>query len=333
MAGFVTNPMEHAEASKIAIFSVASYAWNPTKYDTWKTWKDAIRNILPGAAAELECFAMHNSDLGPNGHGYRREESMDIQPAVERFLKGYVKDGSYEKADFETLQNTFERMEEASDILLTNTENEPLIKEITPLLYQFKLMGELGEEVLKLVVAQQQDSQPYFSRKYNHVKSLQQQMFHTDQNYNQNPYQPGVKVASKIIKPLIDELFVTAVNRYNQKTGSQLDATTNYMPHKLVSNVEQIKNLPLQVKASRILISPSNEVVRWAAGNTVEIELDNVYPGENIDINFGKKEPCTWGRLEVSANGKEWKAIELAQKDARLSASLQKNSCQVCPVY
>lgn len=324
MAGFVTNPMEHAEASKIAIFSVASYAWNPTKYDTWKTWKDAIRNILPGAAAELECFAMHNSDLGPNGHGYRREESMDIQPTVERFIKSYVKDGSYEKADFETLQNTFERMEEASDILLTNTENEPLIKEMTPWLYQFKLMGELGEEVLKLVVAQQQDSQSYFLRKYNHVKSLQQQMFHTDQNYNQNPYQPGVKVASKIIKPLIDEMFVTAVSRYNQKTGSQLDAITNYMPHKLVSNVEQIKNLPLQVKASRILISPSNEVVKWAAGNVVEIELDNVYPGQSIDINFGKKEPCTWGRFEVSADGKEWKAIELAQKEARLTANLQK---------
>lgn len=48
MSGFVTNPMEHAEASKIAIYSVASYAWNPTKYDTWKTWKDAIRTILPG---------------------------------------------------------------------------------------------------------------------------------------------------------------------------------------------------------------------------------------------------------------------------------------------
>lgn len=324
MAGFVTNPMEHAEASKIAIFCVASYAWNPTKYDTWKTWKDAIRDILPGAAAELECFAMHNSDLGPNGHGYRREESMDIQPTVERFIKSYVKDGSYEKADFETLQNTFERMEEASDILLTNTENEPLIKEMTPWLYQFKLMGELGEEVLKLVVAQQQDSQSYFLRKYNHVKSLQQQIFHTDQNYNQNPYQPGVKVASKIIKPLIDEMFVTAVSRYNQKTGSQLDAITNYMPHKLVSNVEQIKNLPLQVKASRILISPSNEVVKWAAGNVVEIELDNVYPGESIDINFGKKEPCTWGRFEISADGKEWKAIELAQKEARLTANLQK---------
>ena len=65
MSGFVTNPMEHAESSKIAIYSVASYAWNPAKYDTWQTWKDAIRTILPSAAEELECFAMHNSDLGP----------------------------------------------------------------------------------------------------------------------------------------------------------------------------------------------------------------------------------------------------------------------------
>ena len=52
------------ESSKIAIYSVASYAWNPAKYDTWQTWKDAIRTILPSAAEELECFAMHNSDLG-----------------------------------------------------------------------------------------------------------------------------------------------------------------------------------------------------------------------------------------------------------------------------
>ena len=150
MSGFVTNPMEHAESSKIAIYSVASYAWNPAKYDTWQTWKDAIRTILPSASGELECFAIHNSDLGPNGHGYRREESQDIQPAADRFLKSFKEDGSYDKADFEALRNTFERMKESADILLTNTENKPLIAEITPWLRQFKLMAETGEEVLQL---------------------------------------------------------------------------------------------------------------------------------------------------------------------------------------
>ena len=45
---------------------------------------------------------------------------------------------------------------------------------------------------------------------------------------------------------------------------------------------------------------------------------------ESIDIIFGKKEPCTWGRFEISADGKEWKTIDLKQKDARLTAGLQK---------
>ena len=190
MSGFVTNPMEHAESSKIAIYSVASYAWNPAKYDTWQTWKDAIRTILPSASGELECFAIHNSDLGPNGHGYRREESQDIQPAADRFLKSFKEDGSYDKADFEALRNTFERMKESADILLTNTENKPLIAEITPWLRQFKLMAETGEEVLQMVEGR---NESYFLRKYNHVKALQQQMFYIDQTSNQNPYQPGVR--------------------------------------------------------------------------------------------------------------------------------------------
>ena len=321
MSAFVSNPMEHAESSKIAIYSVASYAWNPAKYDTWQTWKDAIRTILPSAAEELECFAMHNSDLGPNGHGYRREESMDIQPAAERFLKAFKEGKNYDKADFETLQYTFERMKESADILLMNTENKPLIVEITPWVHQFKLTAEMGEEVLKMVEGR---NESYFLRKYNHVKALQQQMFYIDQTSNQNPYQPGVKTATRVIKPLIDRTFATVVKFFNQKFNAHLDATTDYMPHKMISNVEQIKNLPLQVKANRVLISPANEVVKWAAGNSVEIELDAIYPGENIQINFGKDAPCTWGCLEISTDGKEWKTVDLKQKESRLSAGLQK---------
>ena len=324
MSGFVTNPMEHAEASKIAIYSVASYAWNPTKYDTWQTWKDAIRTILPDAAEELECFAIHNSDLGVNGHQYRREESQDIQPAAERFLKGYVENGKYETADFEALQNTFERMAESADILLINTENKPLIQEITPWLYQFRLLAETGKEVLNMVKSWGDFSHSYFLRKYNHVKALQQQMFDIDQTYNQNPYQPGVKTATRVIKPLIDRTFAITVERYNQKNGTSLDAITDYMPHKLISDVEQIKNLPLQVKVNRVLISPANEVVKWGAGKMLEIELDNTYPAESIQIDFGKKEPSVWGRFEISVNGKEWKAIDLEQKGSKLTAGLQK---------
>lgn len=320
MSGFVSNPMEHAEASKIAIYSVASYAWNPAKYDTWKTWKDAIRTLLPDAVGELECFAIHNSDLGRNGHQYRREESQNVQPVAKRFLRSYMETGEYDKADFDTLSDTFDRMMESADILLVNTENKRLVEEITPWLYQFKLLGETGKEVLEMA---ESDSPSYFLRKYNHVKSLQQQMFTVDQTYNQNPYQPGIKTATRVLKPLIDRTFALAVERYNQKNGTALDATTDYMPHKLISDMSQIKNLPLQIKGNSVLISPLNEVVKWGAGNSFTLELDNVYPAESIQIDFGKQEPCTWGRLEISTNGKEWQPIDLVQKGTAFTAGLQ----------
>ena len=323
MSGFVTNPMEHAEASKIAIYSVASYAWNPTKYNSEKTWKDAIMNILPDAATELEFFAAHNSDLGPNGHKYRREESVNLQLTAQSFTESYIKNKTYTEKDFSILQETFSQMVESSDILVAHADKNPIIVEIMPWLYQFKLLGETGNEVLAMVKAYDKNDQSLFMRKYKHVKALQQQMFQIDQTYNQNPYQPGIKTAGKVIKPLIDQTFATVTQCYNQKYSTLLNAETDYMPHKLISDISQIKNLPLQVKINRIQISPALEVIRWPGNGSLTIELDQVYPGENIEIDFGKPEIATWGSLEISANGKDWSKVNFTQENNRLTASLQ----------
>lgn len=323
MSGFVTNPMEHAEASKIAIYSVAGYAWNPEKYNSEQTWKDAIRTILPSAADELEFFAAHNSDLGPNGHKYRRDESVELQPLSQRFLDSYLKNGSYTEADFNALEATFGKMVESGDILMTNTGNRPLIVEMMPWLRQLKLLGETGQEVLAMAKAYKEGDNSLFIRKYRHVKALQQQMFQVDQTYNQNPYQPGVKTATKVIKPLIDQTFTTVTERYNKEHGTQLDAATDYMPHKLVSDVEQLRNQPLQIKTNRVLVSPANEVIKWGAGCTLTIELDQAYPGENLDIDFGKPDVAAWGQLEISADGKEWQKVDFKQEKNRITLNLK----------
>ena len=83
----------------------------------------------------------------------------------------------------------------------------------------------MGEEVLKMVEGR---NESYFLRKYNHVKALQQQMFYIDQTSNQNPYQPGVKTATRVIKPLIDQTFATVVKFFNQKFNAHLDACLLY---------------------------------------------------------------------------------------------------------
>ena len=78
-------------------------------------------------------------------------------------------------------------MQEAADILMTNTENPALIAEMKPWLIQHKLMGELGDAVLALANAYELGKQEGFLRKYKHEKAVLQQMFNVDQTYNQNP--------------------------------------------------------------------------------------------------------------------------------------------------
>lgn len=319
MSGFVSNPMEYAEASKIAIYGVAAYAWNPAQYDSERVWQQAMKTILPDASDELQFFAEHNADLGANGHKFRRDESRHLQALVQRFTEACTT-GQCTATDIASLEQEFQRMIEVADILATSTGNQPLIDELMPWLLQFKLLGETGREVMELIKAS--EDQALFLQKHRHIKALQQRMFMIDQQYNQNPYQPGVKTGTKVLKPLIDQAFAKTTKRYNEAYHTQLDATTDYMPHVLVSTVEQLRNQPLQIKADRILVSPSNEVVKWPARGELKIELDKVYPGKSILIDFGKPEVSVWGRLEVSVDGKNWEVATMKQDKNRLTADL-----------
>ena len=51
--------------------------------------------------------------------------------------------------------------------------------------------------------------------------------------------------------------------------------------------------------------------------------MEEVEPGENIEIDFGKPEIATWGSLEISANGKDWSKVNVIKESNRLTASLQ----------
>lgn len=300
---------------------LADYAWNLKTYDSDDSWEHALKEIMPHTTDAFRTFASHNSDLGQNGHQYRRDESVEIKPVAVRFLNDY-KQGRYDMSDFRTLQQEFIKIKESADILLASEDNSKLIEEINPWLHQFKLIGEIGGDVLSMVRALQQGDVDAFISLYDQVKNNKEKSFHIDQTYNQNPYQPGIKTASLIILPFIDSVFIETTTRFNEKYNQNLAIETNYCPHKLISNMEQMKNLPIQVKTNRIQITPLLEVVKWAPNAFVMIELDTLYPAVDIEINLGIKDIVAWGVLEISPDGSNWTAVELIQKDNTLKASL-----------
>lgn len=213
ISAFIFNPMEHAEASKIALFSIADYAWNMDAYKSDASWRRAVRYLMPGHAAALQVFASHNSDLGGNEHDFRREESEQIRPALERLLDAYCREGKREVAAASAVTEECERMIASADLLLASDENPALIKEITPWLMQFKLLGEYGREVLCMLAAQCDGKKTELEKAASHAKALQVLMKKIDATYNQNGFQPGVKTGSCHLKPAFDRLYQEVVQR------------------------------------------------------------------------------------------------------------------------
>ena len=143
MSGFMTNPMEFAEASKVAIYSVANYAWNINNYDWMATWENALKNVMPNNYEAFRTFSIHNADLGPNGHGYRRDESWEFKKTAHAYLQN-TKIGESDLNISQKVQQEFMKIIMAARALQNSKDNDALIEEITPWLKQFSLLGESG---------------------------------------------------------------------------------------------------------------------------------------------------------------------------------------------
>ena len=322
ISGFVANPMEHAEASKVAIYSVADYCWNMQAYNSDETWHRAIKYLMPKDADALQTFANHNSDLGANGHLYRKDESVALAPALNKALKA-LKAGALDQTTsyYKEIASEFERISEAADILLASQDNEALLSEIYPWLLQFKKVGDLGSAILSLEASV--DNKEQFLRKYKYVQALYKLQYAIDQSYNQNPYQPGVKTASYRVMPFLAEVFQNSVNRFNAKYNTNLSSQYSYNPHKLETDLEQIKNVPLQTKTNRIIIPPVLEVVKWHKGAAIELVLDKVYLAEQLAIDLSEQNLPAWLEVAISSNGENWKKIAYNQSKNRVVIDLK----------
>ena len=283
LCGFVSNPMEHAEASKLALYGVADYTWNMDSYDSGTSWTRALKDILPGQWEQLETIASHSSDLGPNGHAFRRDESVKITPLLER-LEGAPAEPAEE--DIMALRRECCAIETAADILLASEENPALTEELAPWLLQAKAVAEYGQSVCTMVCPL--DGRPEdFMTAYMRARALQVRMYEIDAEYNDNPYQPGVKIAGLKLLPVINALFSSAVERYNITYGKSLSTMTGFNPDTMETTVEQLSRQPVRTRGKSVSVSPSNEVVTWHEGDHLTIVLKKECRLERITVDLG----------------------------------------------
>ncbi|MDD7915356.1 beta-N-acetylglucosaminidase [Polaribacter ponticola] len=322
VSGFVSNPMEHAEASKIAIYGVADYSWNMTNYQPEKKWLEALKVVMPESYNALEIFAKHNSDLGPNGHRYRRKESVSFAPEARAFLEDL--EANREIKNFNVVQKEFQAIVEASYILANSTDNTVLLDEIGAWVAQFQLLGQSGLSMLNMHTALKSENTKDFERSYHALKAIKTEMYKIDREENQNPYQPGIKTATLVLAPFIDKSFVHLTNAYNKEFGKNLEVDANYNPHLLFTNVAQLRNQPVTLRDRTLAINPPLEVINIAPKDYFGFELSEEIRVTKLIL---KAESTTAYKnliVETSTNGTNWSAIKTSEKGESLEASINK---------
>ena len=139
MTGLLSNPMEHGEASKLALYSVADYAWNPAAYNALDSWERALAVMAPQAKDAYRTFAIHSADTET---GYRRDESWE----TTTFSLGH-----YTQQQYDDLMREFEKIEKVPAQLEQGLANRGLFSELRPWLTEFGKLGTRGKNALKLM--------------------------------------------------------------------------------------------------------------------------------------------------------------------------------------
>lgn len=139
VAGFESNPMEHGEASKLALYGVADYTWNISDYNPIDNWERGLQLLVPDASDAYRTFAIHSCDTQT---GYRRDESWET-PTFEY--------NNYTMPQFNALKAEFKKITEVPAKMEAGCKNKNLLNELRPWLTEFGKLGKRGLRTLDLI--------------------------------------------------------------------------------------------------------------------------------------------------------------------------------------
>ena len=223
LSGFVSNPMEYAEASKVSLYSIADYTWNMDAYDSKASWERALQVLMPEHVEAFRLFCQHNVDLGPTGHGLRRQgESAAFKKAAEKFSASLA--NGYDAEAVAEMTKEFTAMIAAADELLASTEEPEMVAEIAPWLQVMKIMGQRGETMMSLYTLLHKGDEQGFIAAYEQLAQLEQdQKAVISRGFEGSIKKPNPTVANEVVGPFIKTCTKGLVRSYKNAHSYRTD--------------------------------------------------------------------------------------------------------------
>ncbi len=158
ISGFTANPMEYYEASKVGLFGMADFAWNPAKYDAWEAWEESVQFIMPENADAFRTFCYsHFNYPAPKTHG-----GPIIYGETPEF-KALMDEKSFAGENVADYAAYFQKQLDAAVELRGLTDNR-LVAELAEWMENFELQARRGLALVELQKAMEaQDGEAFIS--------------------------------------------------------------------------------------------------------------------------------------------------------------------------
>lgn len=331
LAGIVSNPMENCEASKVALFGFAKWCADPDGFDSRKCWEESFSALYrdPRIASAMRIFAEHNSDQGPNVHGYRREESASAAPLCAAANAELDREGRLSVDTAKALKSLFGNVYRASKVLHDKLPKEryDLGWEINGWVENEIVLMAQGGLALKLLDAKDAKSAaPMLLRlrtlrktedasARRHCEKFAAATFAADSQRVKRPV-----ASARELRPLVEKLQLSALGRlYEKKFGRKFVADEGM---RAFSKARSLRSPTVSRQGKYAMLARVMEPLAIAPGESFGISLPKSWETDYFHARLGTAEASSAGVIEVSKDGTRWTKLETRNNGGEMQLRL-----------
>lgn len=281
IVGIISNPMNEAEASKIPVFTIGDYNWNPKAYSAEDSWMRAIKYFAPNVVDSMYTFAD-----SARSSAISNQESTSLKPFVDEFWN------DFSNGDLNALKQTaaglikeFGKVQNAPSVLRNDLDNKEFLTETDGYLTKLEALGTSGIAAANMVNALANKD----------TESAWKYRVELGKVYNQAKA-TNLVIGSKVIVPFIEKAlneYDKTINTNKIKTFSTIPTYSNYNLDNMVdgdNNTWYWANRnpntgdyfgidlgkPTDIYTIHILMGKDTKATDYMRNAVVEYSLDNV---------------------------------------------------------
>lgn len=296
ICGFIANPMNQAEASKIPLFTMADYVWNPKSYKAASSYDAALKALHPETAGSLKkvCSILSANTINSYTDSTEYKRLFDKLNAMSATDEERIKETAGE------LTTLFEGLRQAVDEIRSKELNKNFLDEIAPWLDKTK---DYADKMLLLLEALQKSFDDREASYNAYIKYIE-----LTKKADDNP----AVVSAYVITPAfydMEKMFCTA-------DAASTSFTPTYTSENVVISASSIP-VYRDYTIDKAVDNDENTYFWWNGasyqGSFVLLDLGEVKDVWNIILKSGaggnKDDYFHSGQMQYSEDGENWKNI------------------------